>query len=241
MADALAAWRRPSLAAWICSLGCLAVLVGLGTWQLERRAEKRGLLAKVTAGMQAKPLALGATIADWAALDYRRVRVTGRFDHGRELYLSSRFYRGRHGTHVITPLIRPGLPPVLVNRGWVPLANKDPGTRRSGQVQGVRTITGIARTVFPHGWLVPDNDPVKGFWIVYAPAAMGAAAGVGVPLPLVVEAGAKENPGGLPKGSVTRIDFPNNHLGYALTWYALAMVLVIIFAVFHRPQREEET
>ena len=234
-------WRRPSLSAWTCYLSVAALLAGLGTWQLERRAWKQLILAKVAAAMKAAPLALGASIADSAALDYRRVRVTGRFAHGSELYLSGRFHRARHGVHVITPLIRPGLPPVLVNRGWVPLANKAPGTRRAGQLQGTLTVTGIARTVYRHGLFVPDNDPVKGFWMTYAPDAMGAAAGTRAPLAVVVEADGTANPGGLPKGAVTRIDFRNDHLNYALTWFALAVALTVIFAIYHRPAREDAT
>jgi len=235
----MAGWRRPSLSAWICYLGTLALLVGLGTWQMERRAWKHEILAKVAAGMKAAPRAPGASLADTSALDYRRVTVTGRFAHDRELYLSGRFHRARHGVHVITPLIRLGLPPVLVNRGWVPLANKAPATRRAGQVRGTVTVTGIARTIFRHGLFVPDNDPVKGFWMTYAPDAMGQAAGTPTPLPLVVEADGTANPGGLPKGGVTRIDFRNDHLNYALTWYALAIALTVIFAIYHRPAPEE--
>ena len=241
MVEALAGWLRPSYSAWICYLCALVFLVALGTWQLERRAWKQLILAKVSAGMEAAPLALGASLADAPALDYRRVRITGRFAHGRELYLSGRFHRVRHGVHVITPLIRPGLPPVLVNRGWVPQANKDPGTRRAGQLQGPVTVTGIARTVFRSVLFVPDNDPVKGFWMTYAPDAMGAAAGTRAPLAVVVEADGTANPGGLPKGAVTRIDFRNDHLNYALTWFALAVALTVIFAIYHRPAREDAT
>jgi surfeit locus 1 family protein len=239
--EPLADWRRPSLSAWICYFSALLLLAGLGTWQLERRAWKHAILAKVTAGMKAAPLALGASIEGIAGLDYRRVRVSGRFAHGRELYLSGRFHRARHGVHVITPLIRPGLPTVLVNRGWVPQANKDPGTRRAGQLQGPVTVTGIARTLFRRGLFVPDNDPVKGFWMTYAPDAMGEAAGTRAPLAVVVEADGTANPGGLPKGAVTRIDFRNDHLNYALTWYALAIALTVIFAIYHRPAREDAT
>ncbi len=84
--------------------------------------------------------------------------------------------------------------------------------RLAGQVQGTVTVTGIARSVFRRGLVVPDNDPVKGFWMSYAPTAMGHATGTPTPLPLVVEADGTTNPGGLPKGAVTRIDFRNDHL-----------------------------
>lgn len=235
MADPRRAWRRPRAGAWACLAVGLVVLLGLGTWQLERLGWKRDLIDTIATRTTAPPLALGGAIADPAALDYRRVSATGRFDHSRELYLTSRFLDGRPGAHVITPLMRAGLPPVLVNRGWVPLDRKAPATRAAGQTQDRVAVTGIARSVIRRGLFIPDNDPAKGFWIAYDPVAMARAMGIGAPLPLVVEADDAANPGGLPKGAVTRIDLPNNHLGYALTWYALAMALVAVFILAHRP------
>lgn len=224
----------------VCFLGALALLVGLGAWQLQRLAWKRDLLATVEAHMSAPPLALPAEVADPAALDFRRVSASGRFAHGRELYLAGRNRRGRPGVHVVTPLLREGGAAVLVNRGWVPLDKKDPASRAAGQVSGTVTVTGIARVPRPPGMFVPENDPAKGFWMTVDIAAMAAAARVAPVLPVIVEADATPNPGGLPIGGVTRIDYRNDHLQYALTWFALAVALVIIFVVYHRSPREEQ-
>ncbi|MDH3242399.1 MAG: SURF1 family protein [Alphaproteobacteria bacterium] len=219
----------------------MAVLIGLGTWQVERLVWKRELSATISARTKAPPLALGGVVAHPAAMDYRRVSATGRFDHGRALYLSPRFLDGRPGAHIITPLMRGRLPPVLVNRGWVPLDRKTPATRQAAPGQGPVTVTGIARSDFRRGLFVPDNDAAKGFWIAYDPPAMARAMGIGAPLPLVLEADGAPNPGGLPKGAVTRIDLPNNHLGYALTWYALATALLAVFALAHRPGQGKDS
>lgn len=235
MADPRRAWRRPSAAAWACLGAGLIALIGLGTWQLERRAWKHDLIATIAARTTAPPLALGASVPGPEALDYRRVSASGRFDHGRAVLVSSRFHQGRAGVHVITPLLREGLPPVLVNRGWLPLDRTALATRPSDATGGPITVTGIARTTFRRGAFAPENDPGKGFWAHYDPAAMARAMGIARPLPLILEADAASDRKALPKGAVTRIDLPDNHLGYALTWYALAVALVAVFALAHRP------
>jgi surfeit locus 1 family protein len=230
------AWKMPTLPILIAFLAGLALLVGLGTWQMERRAWKGDLLARIAARMAMAPLVLGARLGDTKAIDYRRVQVTGRFAHDRSLYLSGRADKGRAGVHVITPLMRDGLPPVLVNRGWL----QGVGTTRAGRdakpPKGVVTLTGIARMAREPALFTPANNPAKGFWITYDPIAMGQAAGIGVPLPVVVEAEAKPSVdlGNGPKGGITRMNFANNHLSYALTWYALALALAVIFVLYHR-------
>lgn len=231
-------WRRPSLVAIVCFITALGILIGLGSWQLERRAWKHALLDKVTTRMAAPPVALGARITDPQALDYRRVTAVGRFLHEKEIYLAARTHRGKPGVHVITPLVRNGLAPVMINRGWVPQKRKDPGTRKQGQVAGLVTVTGIARMAAPKRLFTPDNNPATGFWMTYDTPAMAAALGIARPLSMVVEADAGANPGGLPRGGVTRIDFRNDHLQYAITWFSLALVLIVIFALYHREQKE---
>jgi surfeit locus 1 family protein len=237
----MAGWRRPTLGAWICLGAGLVVGLGLGTWQLERRAWKHDLVAKIHQRIQAPPRALGGLVGDREALDYRRVRITGRFAHDREIYLYPRFHGGHPGIHVVTPLLRRGLPPLLVNRGWVPAKRRDPKTRPEGQVPGTVAIVGVARTIYRAGRFTPRNDPAKGFWTGYDPPAMARAAGFPGALPVIVEAERGPNRAALPLGGVTRVSFPDNHLQYALTWFALAIVLTVIFAIYHRPAREDAT
>ena len=234
-----AVWRWPSITAWICFAIALGILLMFGSWQMDRLVWKRDLLDRVTTRMAATPMALGARIKDVKGTDYRRVKVTGKFRHDKEIYLAARLWRGKVGVHVITPLIRDGLPPVLVNRGWVPQANKDPKTRASGQVSGTVSVTGIARGDAIKRMFPPDNPPATGFWMTYDTHAMGSHMGIGVPLPMVVEvSGDKTAPKStLPRAGVTRINFRNDHLQYAITWFALAMVLIVIFGIYHREKK----
>lgn len=215
--------------------GALVVLLALGTWQMARRAEKHTLINQVEAQLQVPPVALPDRVADPAAFDYRRVSVRGRFLHDKEMLLSSRARRGVAGYHVVTPLRREGAPMVLIDRGWVPRDRAQPVRRAEGQVTGTVSVTGIARVPSRHGLFTPANDPVRGFWLIADPAAMALAAGIG-PVPgLIVEADATPNPGGYPKGTVPVVGVTDNHLQYALTWYSLALVLlVVVYAVRRR-------
>ncbi len=215
----------------------LAMLVGLGIWQLQRLEQKTALIARIEAGLSAEPARLPATLSDPEAWHYRRVLLEGEFLHDRELFLSGRTFDGRPGLHVVTPLRRAGAggQVLLVDRGWVPLDRRDRGARAEGLPQGVVPVTGIARVPPKRGWMQPDNDPEANLWFWLDLDAMADAAAVG-PVPgLIVEADAMA--GALPIGGRTRLDIPNNHLQYAITWFSFAVILLVIFVLYHRRPR----
>ena len=222
----------------IAILGALATLVGLGSWQLARRAEKHALMAHIAARMTAPPVALPAAIPDPRAFDYRRVTVTGRYLHGREMRLLNRVVNGAAGTHVITPLVREDGPTVLIDRGWVPHGFKPDDPRGLAMPTGRVTVTGIARVPVPPGPFVPANEPGRGLWFSLDISAMAAAKSLGALAPVVVWADAA--PGGpwtFPLGGQARLELRDDHLQYALTWYSLAIVLVVIVLVAARRRR----
>ncbi len=230
---------RPSFWPTLLTVAMLAVLVGLGTWQLQRLEWKTRLIAERQAGLAGPALPLPADDDALAALEFRKVVARGRFLHDRELHVGSRTSRGKAGYHVLTPLKVGDGTMLLVNRGWVPLDRRDPESRPAGQVGGPVTVTGILRVNAHAGWLTPENQPADNLWFSYDLPAMARAAGL--PLrPAVLEADAGDIPGGLPAGGQFRTEIPNRHLEYALTWYALAVVLVVIYIVYHR-RRDGDT
>lgn len=232
---------RPTLWLTVCALLGLTVLLGLGVWQVQRLLWKQDLIDTVTAQMAEPPVALPARIDDPAVWRYRRVTVTGTFLHDKEIHLIAHDGHGRLGYNVITPLVRQdGGGTVLVNRGWVSTDNKDPATRAEGQVSGVVTIDGIVRLPWRQGWFVPDNDVQANVWFWGDVTGMAAAAGVDAPA-LLVGADATANPGDLPVGGQTRVTFRNDHLQYALTWFALAICLVVIYVLFSRRRVDSGT
>ena len=228
---------RPALRPTLITVPAVALLLGLGTWQVHRLQWKTDLNAMLDARLTAPPVALEAALADPEAHEFRRARVTGRFQHEGEMHLGPRTFRSRPGSHVITPLALADGGAILVDRGWVPHDRREPTTRSAGQVAGTVTVEGVLRRDRRSAWFTPENRPAEGAWAYVDVAAMAAAAGVTASPGLYLEAGAAPNPGGLPVGGQTRVELRNPHLQYALTWYALAAVLVVIYILSqrHRP------
>lgn len=194
---------------------------------------KRELIAAREAQLAAPAESLPAAAEDWRAWDFRPVIVCGEFRHDLEQMFGVSAIEGRYGHHVLTPLVRPDGAAVLIDRGWVPADKAHPAARRLGQLEGTVTVTGIARYRGEErpGWFTPDNRPDEGSWYWYDLPALEAALGLEL-LPVVVEADATPNPGGLPIGGQTRIELPDNHLQYAITWYGLAAGLVLVWVSF---------
>jgi surfeit locus 1 family protein len=232
------AWRS-ILAPGLVSLICLAILLGLGVWQLERKGEKEALISRILARSKVEPpAALPATQSwDQARDEFRRVRVTGRFRHEAETLvhgLAAGEVPGRalQGYYVLTPFLLENGSSILINRGFVPTELKAPANRAAGQVDGITTVTGILRGSEPRTMFVPAPDPVRNEWFNRDIAGISASRGLTDPRPYLVEADATPNPGGWPKGGQLRVDLPNNHLQYAFTWFGIAACLVGVFSVF---------
>lgn len=225
----------------VFTVPALLMLLGLGTWQVERLQWKEGLIAERTVRTTAAPVDLPAAGAQLstealADLDYRRATATGEFQHDGEMYLAARTMQGAVGHQVVTPLRRADGSVILVNRGWVPDDRKDPAKRAAGQVAGTVTVEGAIRAPGRQHWLQPDNEPEKNRWFWSDLPAMARHAGVPPErlVPVFLEAGAAANPGGVPIGGQTRVNLPNDHLQYAIIWYALAVGLAVIYVVYHR-------
>lgn len=232
---------RPILRLTVLALPAFAALLALGTWQVERLHWKERLIAERGAALDSAPVALPESAAAARSLDFHPVRASGVFLHDREFAVNATERRsGAAGFLVVTPLALTGGGLVLVERGWVPVERKNPETRAAGELAGTVAVEGLLR--LPRegklGWFVPENRPERNEWYTIDIAAMAGTlgrAGAAV-LPFYVEAGAAPNPGGLPVGGQARTDLPNDHLQYAITWYALAVALAVIYALLVRRQ-----
>lgn len=236
-------WRGlivPALATVIA----LAALISLGIWQVERLQWKEALIARVEERVGSAPIPAPdpATSSDFqlADFEYQPVSVTGRFLHRYEahVFTSLAVPRGQYGGtgyFIITPLETDDGWFVYVNRGFVPEDRKDRSTRQAGQFDARLTITGLIRAPRPSSWLSADDSASDNVWFSRDPSVF--AAWNGLPsarvAPYIIDA--QFDPkveGGLPQGGETFVDFPNNHLGYVLTWFGLAAGLVGVFLVF---------
>lgn len=229
----------PTLVTAPAVLGALA----LGTWQVQRLQWKNEVIAERQARRMAPPLAALPEKFDPAQHEFRKVRVGGRFLHPKEMHLAALTPRGNHAFHVVTPMRLEGGGVVLVNRGWVPRDRKDPESRRVGQVEGTVSVEGYLRVPAPLTWAQRlagvKNDPVKNVWLHADLAEMERFAGQGEIKPYILEAGPGEAPGGFPVGGITRFEVPNEHLQYVITWYAMALIGIVIYLLYHRRRARE--
>ncbi|MEH7910065.1 SURF1 family protein [Rhizobium laguerreae] len=229
--------RRLPVFTGILVLIALAILISLGTWQVERLHWKEGLIADIAARQAASPVPLADIEAMAAAggdIEYRKVTATGRYINNKERHFFAT-WRGQIGFYVYTPLELADGRILFVNRGFVPYDNKEPEMRMQGQLTGEQTVTGLAREKLPGkpSWVVPDNDVAKNIFYWKDLDVMAESVGLekASVIPFFVDADSTPNPAGLPIGGVTQVDLPNDHLQYAFTWYGLAAVLVVVVAI----------
>lgn len=222
----------------------VAVLTSLGVWQLERRTWKLDLIDRVERRIHASPVAAPGR-DHWAATnakddEYRRVTVSGHFLNGSETLVQAVTELGP-GSWVLTPLVTGDGSTILVNRGFVSPANRDPATRRAGEIEGKTTVTGLLRMTEPKGGFLRSNDPDANLWYSRDVGAIAGARGLKEVAPYFIDADATPNPGGLPVGGLTVVAFRNAHLVYALTWFTLALLLAVVSIRFvledHRLRR----
>ncbi|SCX17901.1 SURF1 family protein [Agrobacterium rosae] len=212
----------------------LVLLLALGTWQVKRLYWKEALMADIEQRIHAAPVPLSdieTLAASGGDIEYRTVALSGTFEHTKEQHFFATF-QGQSGYYIYTPLRLSDDRTIFVNRGFVLYDMKEPAKRTAGEVSGVVSIEGLARArlAAKPSSLLPDNDRAKNIYYWKDLTAMTDSAGIepGKVLPFFVDANDAPNPGGWPKGGVTLIDLPNNHLQYAITWYGLALALVIV-------------
>ena len=237
--------RRFHFALWptLFTVPAVIVMLGFAVWQLERLAWKNDLIDKLQTRTAAAPVPLDQLSGKPADDEYRKVRLHGRFDFGHELYLIARSLNGNTGYQIVTPLVLDNGKAVLVNRGWVPDEKKNPATRAAGQVAGAVDVVAITRLNQVPGWITPHNAPDRNVWLYVDVPAMQQAAAISQPgSDYWFAADATPNPGGYPLGGQTRIDLPNDHLQYAFTWFAFAVILTVIYVIYSRNlARKEQT
>ena len=175
---------------------------------------------------------------------YSRVRVSGRFLHDKEMRLTNKVLKGEVGRHLVTPFLLDDGRTLLIDRGWVPMRLEDPRSRPASQQEGRLRIEGILRTGGYGGpaFLRPDNAPQEGLYNWLDLEGMAEAAALDNPITVLYLAAVETLPEGEPSGRypearATEITLRNDHLEYALTWYGLAGVLAVIYALYHLRRR----
>lgn len=214
-------------------LGCVA----LGVWQIERLQWKLALIAQVNRNLRASSVPVQQALAGpTATLQYRHVSMRGRFQNEKETYVFGIGEEGAAVYHVLTPFVLDDGGIVLVDRGIVPERLRDPSTRRAGELGGEQYVVGVWRIPDAPGLFAPAPNLAEHVWYARDVEGIAKAQQLKLAAPAIVEADAKPNPGGWPKGGQTVVTFRNEHLQYAITWFALAAVTFGGWIAYHISQ-----
>jgi surfeit locus 1 family protein len=199
---------------------------------VQRLAWKTDLIARVEAGLAAPRSGLPAG-ADLRAIDFRRLAVHGVYLHDESFAFGLSASGGEPGGRLITPFRLDDGRVVLVERGWLPEGLLPPRVPEALRPRGPVRLEGVARWRGggERGWMVPADRPEERRWFGWDVTVMEEVLGMPL-LPVVVGLEQPEGPAGLPKAQRVAADFRNNHLGYALTWYGLAVALLVVLVVF---------
>lgn len=234
---------RPTFWATVAALAGLVVLIGLGSWQLDRRVWKEQLIATLGERVSAPQVTLKELLAEPGFhimnTQFRPIRVRGRFRTDDSIKLLSRTRGGRAGFHLITPLVVEAPERiVLIDRGWVPIGGEESMTPAP---KGLVDVEGFIRFFETQNRFTPDNDPETGTWFYLDFLQIMLALEAENLMVYYIQAVPNTaDPGAYPQGSVPDVALRNPHLQYAMTWYALAVVLLVIYVIFHLRRRAGE-
>ncbi|WP_428928188.1 SURF1 family protein [Marinibacterium sp. SX1] len=212
----------------LIGLAGTATLVWLGVWQLQRLAWKQDMLARIDSRIAAAPVELPDDPTPETA-GFLPVRVTGEILDGEILVLASMKQVGP-GYRVIAPL-RVGGRTVLIDRGFTTTEFED-ALRSTGSFE----VTGNLHWPDEVDGFTPDPDEAAGLWFARDVPSIAAALGTE---PVMIIAATPTDPTILPL-PVDSSGIPNDHLQYAITWFLLAAVWVVMTYFFARRLRASD-
>ncbi|NCF48861.1 MAG: SURF1 family protein [Bacteroidetes bacterium] len=225
---------RPLFWPTMVAFPALLVLLYLGTWQVQRLEWKNQLIEDFESRANALPIDLPQGKVP-SELEFRRLALTGSFDHTKEVFLTGRTYEGNAGFHIVTPFTLDDGRIVLVNRGWVSESYRDQAKRPFTLIDGVTTVPAILRFPATKGYFVPENEPDNGFWFTLIPDQIVNHLGLQGQAETAIYADIlrASDEVRLPIAARTKTNLRNSHLGYAITWYGIACALIGVYLAFH--------
>ena len=214
----------------------LITLLSLGTWQVKRLIWKNDLISFYLKQSENNIINLHKESFIPEEIEYRKVRATGKFFNKKEVHITGKTYEGNAGFHVITPFLMQNGNYVLVNRGWVSENYKEAKSRTFSLINEETSIIGLIRYPQKKGYFVPKNEPDNGFWFTIKPTEIKKHLKIDKETFITkfyIDALRKGKKINLPIGIKEKINIRNQHLSYAITWYSLAIVLMIIYLSYH--------
>lgn len=218
----------------------VAFLTGLGTWQLKRLSWKEALIETLSTRWAAPRVPLEAFLEKRGEPEdpsYQRVTLKGRYLHEQEAHLLGRTHEGQVVYHIVTPFLLSSGTVILMDRGWVPakISASDPGLDRpEGDVEEKAHLRLKSSTTF----VTPPNRYEAGELYAILPQEFAAAHSMATLVPFfAVREGLSE---AYPRPQTTALPtLRNNHLTYAITWYILALALIVVYVLFIRQRLQK--
>lgn len=229
---------RPKLWPTVFTCIMLVCLISLGFWQMQRLEWKLGLIAQIEERAFMEPVALPKDVSDLNALEYQSVILSGSFLNKNEMTKYSVGPNGEPGYDLYTPFLSNEGVTVIINRGWVPEQLKDQTVRPDTLVNELTTVTGLLRKPEEKLWYGPNNEPEDNNWYYGDLDGMAIAQEIANPYPMFLFAARAEDDNRFPIAGRTEINIVNNHFDYVLTWFGLAIVLVVIYLIAHLKKKD---
>ena len=204
----------------------VTIFCALGTWQLYRLQWKLDLISEITYGLNSSPIEYSTLIKK----NYQRVTIKGKFDYDKQIYLYSLNDNGKPGYDVITPFRTNRNENVLINRGWIVKKLKDsPSINLKNESE--KKIIGLLREIYKPNMFKPDNDLKNNIWFSINLEDLRNATGEQFNNFVIF---LEDNQAKTPLPKKISIDVPNNHLKYAITWYAISISIIFYYLYFRR-------
>ena len=198
----------------------------LGTWQLYRLQWKLELINEITSGLDSKPIEYSSSIKK----NYQRINAKGKFDFDKQIYLYSLNEKGKPGYDVVTPFRTNKDEIVLVNRGWIDKELKDSAQLNFNTTTELK-IVGLLREMYKPNIFKPDNDLKNNVWFSLNLEDLKKATGEQFNEFVVF---LENNQAKTPLPKKISVEVPNNHLKYAITWYAISISIIFYYLYFRK-------
>ena len=205
-------------------LSVITLFCVLGTWQLVRLQWKNTLIYQISEGLKSSPVNYSEKIK----VNYQRVKIEGKYNFGKQIYLYSLNDKGQPGYDVITPFDGKNSENILVNRGWI-TSNLKNNVIINGTID--KSIQGLILKNIKPNVFKPENDIEANIWFSINLEQVKEVTGKNYSNYILYLEDKKIN---IPKPIKITIDLPNNHLKYAFTWYSISISIFGYFLYFRK-------
>jgi len=198
------------------------VLLSLGSWQLYRLNWKLDLISEIENSLKIKPVKLSKSNNK----NYLRIKTAGTVDFDKQIYLYNLNNSGKPGFEVINPILI-GNENYLINRGWIPFDKKD-----KAEINLINTnrIIGTLKKQSKANSFKPENDIEKNYWFTLDRDDIFSYTGKKFSKYIIYINGDYKTP----EPKVITANISNNHKKYAITWFSMAISILLIYLYFRK-------